>query len=207
MDNLQIESGQELNAIIARVPDWTGWLATFVINEEGQSVGTDGTSASLSNPTDLAFLISLRTKADVIVTTGATARAEKYKASRLAPIAFLTRNPDSLLALPAFTQPGPNKNILLTPKSETSAFLDSQSKLRDLGFKSFLFEGGRNSLNDLLEQTGEIELVLNIANTQNPMEVDSRIGLEKLFAKDHKAQLIDDFVAGDNRVTHWRITR
>lgn len=206
MDNLQIESGQELNKILGRVPDWTGWLATFVINEAGESVGADGTSASLSNPTDLALLISLRTKADVIVTTGATARAEKYKASRLAPIAFLSRDPHSLLSIPAFTQLGPNKNILLKTKSETSAFLDSQEQLQGLGYQSFLFEGGRGSLNALLEQTGQIELVLNIANVQNPTAVKSQIGLKKLFAQDYKAQLLDDFVAGENRVTHWRIT-
>ena len=189
-----------------RIAPWKGWLATFVVDAEGNYIGPDGTAKSLGNPLDLQLLIALRTACDVIVTTGATARAEQYRATRLAPILFLTRNPDSLIDLPAFESPGVHPNYLLDGENHENVFSESNSFLENRGFKSFLYEGGAVSLRDLLAQIGEIRLVVNVANQAAPEQVDIHLVLKTLLPKVGSSIVLDDVVIDQNRVTTWLIT-
>jgi riboflavin biosynthesis pyrimidine reductase len=55
-------------------------------------VGTDGTSRTISNENDRALLVHLRKLSDLIVTDAATASAEKYRASKWAPIEVWSRS-------------------------------------------------------------------------------------------------------------------
>lgn len=71
-----------------------GWRANFVIDEGGASFGASGDSSDVSNHVDRLLLGKLRSLADVIVTSGKTARAERYKSSKHAPIAIFTRTGD-----------------------------------------------------------------------------------------------------------------
>jgi hypothetical protein len=142
----------------------------------------------------------------VIVTTGATARAEQYRATRLAPILFLTRNPDSLIDLPAFESPGVHPNYLLDGENHENVFSESNSFLENRGFKSFLYEGGAVSLRDLLAQIGEIRLVVNVANQAAPEQVDIHLVLKTLLPKVGSSIVLDDVVIDQNRVTTWLIT-
>lgn len=206
MDVLNIDPGQEFNAFTQQLPSWSGWLATYVVDADGTYIGKDGTSASLGNAKDLQMLIALRSKADVIVTTGATARAEQYKASRLAPILFITRNPDSLKALPAFISPGRNPNLLLPTTPDRKAFRQADEYLKSLGYKTFLFEGGAKSLPVLIQEVGEIRIVLDVANQLQPELVKPKEVLDNLLVGEFKSEVLDDFVAGQNRVTSWLIT-
>lgn len=189
-----------------RIAPWKGWLATFVVDAEGNYIGPDGTAKSLGNPLDLQLLIALRTACDVIVTTGATARAEQYRATRLAPILFLTRNPDSLIDLPAFESPGVHPNYLLDGENHENVFSEANSFLENRGFKSFLYEGGAVSLRDLLAQIGEIRLVVNVANQAVPEHVDIHLVLKTLLPKVGSSIVLDDVVIDQNRVTTWLIT-
>lgn len=152
------------------------------------------------------MLIALRSKTDVIVTTGATARAENYRSSRFAPILFISRNPYSLLEIRAFKNPGPNKNLLLPKSDHVQVFLESQKYLTELGFESFLFEGGATSLSKLLAEVGQIRAVISVANLDKPGEVDPRMILEKLLPMVGIANIEDDFIAEKNRITVWSIS-
>lgn len=58
----------------------------MVVSNNGETVGADSTSRSISNDEDRAHLMSLRSLADIIVTDAATARRERYRASKFAPI-------------------------------------------------------------------------------------------------------------------------
>jgi riboflavin biosynthesis pyrimidine reductase len=77
-----------------------GWRVNFVVDQSGASFGTSGISLDISTELDRVLLGRLRSQADVIVTSGKTARAEKYKSSKHAPIAIFTTS-GNLDAVPA----------------------------------------------------------------------------------------------------------
>ncbi|MFM6977463.1 MAG: hypothetical protein ACKOWR_01930 [Micrococcales bacterium] len=64
----------------------SGVRANFVVDANGQFTGVTGSSRDLNNEVDLALLKKLRSLSDVIVTDAATARAERYRPSKWAPI-------------------------------------------------------------------------------------------------------------------------
>lgn len=206
MDLLNIPQGQELNVLSARIPEWNGWLATYVVDEAGNSIGASGTSKSIGNFLDLQLLIALRSKADAIVTTGATARAEQYKATRLAPILFLTKHANSLAEIPAFRKPGSNENLLLGTADDSELFISAQSLLATKGYAAFLYEGGTKTLGLMLGQLREFRLVLDVANLADPAELDPLLILHRLLPGSYDAKIEDDFATDENRVTTWLIS-
>lgn len=203
MRRIDVIAGQEFNQFVENMPAWTGWLATLVSSEAGLLVGHDGNSKGIGNRIDLQLLIALRSKADVICTTGATARAESYKASRFAPVAFLTKSRDSLREIPAVVEPGQHENIFLEPKRGFDAFEWSSAEMNDRGFTSILFEGGPSSLEALWKSDVPAQLVFSIANCREPEKVNVLKVLETALPWLKSHQLADDMVFGTNRVTRW----
>ncbi|MEN9955393.1 MAG: hypothetical protein RLY34_200 [Actinomycetota bacterium] len=207
-DNLRyvdVDPGQEFNAFAELVPVWAGWLATYVVDSNGRHVDENGSSANLGDSGDLSLLMSLREKADVIVTTGATARAENYRPSRFAPITVITKKPESLAELPLFVNPGTFTNQVFEPTQE-ALFSELTSYLNEQGYSRFLFEGGPSLLHSLSTQTGPISVILNIANVENQGSVDPKQLLLVLSPALKGATLLDDAVIGSNRVTRWSVT-
>lgn len=201
-------AGQEFNFFAEKLPDWEGWLATLVIDAQGNFVGLDGTSKSIGNHTDLQLLLALRSKASVIVTTGQTARAESYKPSRFAPIAIITRDPESLATLPLLENAGVHETLFLcSDQDEPEAFSEYEASLKSKGFGRVLFEGGPKSLASLLSSDLPATLVLSIANLPLDELSDSTTGdLVNLLTKvlpDNKLALLDAFQVGPNLVAIW----
>lgn len=60
----------------------------------GAAAGADGTSNTLTSPTDRALLGIIRAHADVVVVGAATVRAEGYQVPRLARLAIVTSSGD-----------------------------------------------------------------------------------------------------------------
>ncbi|MFM6971403.1 MAG: hypothetical protein ACKOWH_02290 [Rhodoluna sp.] len=145
-----------------------GWRAAIVLNANGEFIGRDGSSKSISNDSDRALLFELRSQSDVIVTTGKTARSEQYQSSKFAPIAFITRNPESLRNIPAFMVPGDFPNRILTSKNHDLNWLPDQ--IRELGFSRPLFEGGPDSLNQLIDSGVAIEIFASSTAPVQPQE-------------------------------------
>lgn len=203
MRHIEMVAGQEFNQFVENIPAWTGWLATLVSNEDGLLVGRDGNSKDIGNQVDLQLLMALRSKADVICTTGKTARAESYKASRFAPLAFLTKSRDSLSGIPAISEPGPHQNIFLDPLDGISTFSWANTELNNMGFVSILFEGGPSSLEELWLAHLPKQLVLSIADCRKAEDVDvlDVLGIALPWLDSH--ELVDDIVVGPNRVTRW----
>lgn len=197
-------SGQEFNFFAEKLANWQGWLASLVVDSNGNTVGSDGTSKTVGNQTDLQLLIALRSKTSLIVTTGKTARSEQYKASRFAPIAFITRDQGSLASIPAVDSPGNFENIFLTSsKPLPDAFSDFDSEVSKAGFSSILFEGGLETVAALLKSPLRLTLVLSIANVQVFDEANARKLLNQILPKWSDPQLQEAFGVGPNLVTIW----
>ncbi len=203
MRRIDLVAGQEFNQFVENIADWSGWLATLVSNEDGLLVGRDGNSKGIGNQVDLQLLMALRSKADVICTTGKTARAEAYKASRFAPLAFLTKSKESLKQIPALIEPGPHENIFLLPQDADNAFNWATGELKSKGLTRVLFEGGPSSLHALWTADLPIQLVFSIAKCKKVDEVDALEVLAKALPWLKSPELVDDIVIGPNRVTRW----
>lgn len=65
--------------------------ASLVCDEQGRTVSPLGSSKGLGNATDLELLIALRRQANVVLTSGATFRADEYRFPRSADLAVLSR--------------------------------------------------------------------------------------------------------------------
>jgi hypothetical protein len=204
VQTFNLASGQEFNFFAGKISNWKGWLASLVVDSRGNTFGSDGTSKSVGNQTDLQLLIALRSKAALIVTTGKTARSEQYKASRFAPIAFITKDHQSLASIPAVEEPGSFENIFLSSdKPLPNAFNDFDYELSGAGLPNFLFEGGLESLKSLLKSKLEVTLVLSIANVQDFDEPKALELLNKILPDWSNPQLQEAFYVGPNLVTIW----
>lgn len=81
-------------------PSIPGIRFNYVINATGTP--TENSDAD-SNELDRYFLRVIRSSSDLIITTGKTARSEELRASKLAPMAIITSQPNSL-QIPATEQ-------------------------------------------------------------------------------------------------------
>jgi riboflavin biosynthesis pyrimidine reductase len=98
---------------------WVGILSNHVITLNGEFAGEDGSSRSISHPTDRQLLIALRAKADLIVVDAATARAEQY------------RLPSSGAALAIFSRSGVFSGIPALEETTDKCFLFSSEAPKD----------------------------------------------------------------------------
>lgn len=203
MDLVSVSYGQEFNFYSERLPSWNGWLASMVLDSNGNHIGVDGTSKSISNSMDIHLLMALRAKSDVIVTTGKTARIEAYKASRFAPIAIVSRQPKPLDGIPAFSQTGDFKSIVLRSDGLELDFDELGRQLRTLGFNRFLFEGGPSTMSQLLRSDVASELVLSVVDVDASQKLEPRRIAETRLGLGPEFVLADDFLAERNRVTRW----
>jgi riboflavin biosynthesis pyrimidine reductase len=76
----------DLNVLLNQQSKFKGFRANFIATANAQFTGASGSSREISNNSDLALLKKLRSLSDLIVTDAATARAENYRPSKLAPI-------------------------------------------------------------------------------------------------------------------------
>jgi len=118
-----------------------GWRANFVIDDSGESFGANGDSSDVSNHVDRLLLGKLRSLADVIVTSGKTARTERYKSSKHAPIAIFTQN-GNLDSVPAIQGTQYFTPLVLT---QSSNLAEVESNLSDVDAKFLTFESDGSS--------------------------------------------------------------
>jgi riboflavin biosynthesis pyrimidine reductase len=105
-----------------------GWRVNFAVDQDGASFGLTGDSAGVSTQLDRLLLGKLRSLADVIVTSGETARKERYKSSKHAPIAIFSRT-GRLDMVPAIQGAQYFTPLVLTPSSRLE---DVESQLNDV---------------------------------------------------------------------------
>lgn len=113
-----------------------GWRVNLAIDASGKSFGESGRSVDVSSDLDRLLLGKLRSLADVIVTSGQTARVEKYRSSRHAPIAIFTKTGD-LDEVPAIQGTQYFTPLILTP---TVNIAEVESRLSDVDVQVLAFE-------------------------------------------------------------------
>jgi riboflavin biosynthesis pyrimidine reductase len=166
-----------------------GWRVNFAIDSSGRSYGETGVSADVSTELDRLLLGKLRSLSDVIVTSGLTARTERYRSSKHAPIAIFTASGD-LDDVPAIQGTQYFTPLVLTPQSKAA---EVEIRLSDVdvliipfehtngesgwpsavsaaihheGFQSPILESGLSTLSCFLQNNVVNEVCLSITNPQ-----------------------------------------
>lgn len=207
-----------------------GWRINFAIDASGTSFGENGSSIDISTELDRLLLGKLRSLADVIVTSGRTARAEKYRSSKHAPIAIFTNTGD-LDDVPAIQGTQYFTPLVLTPSSKT---LEVEGGLSDVdvhvlaydtpsdatawpasiasvlhreGFQSPILESGQSTLRQFLDKNVIEEVCLSVtypataAVSARELTVSN---LEKIFGPMHGFKLANLFTDGESTFSRWR---
>jgi hypothetical protein len=78
------------DALLAKYQPLVGVRLNIAVDADGSVAKESGSSDDVSNSLDRRLLAHLRSMSDVIVTSGATARAENLKSSQHAPIVVLS---------------------------------------------------------------------------------------------------------------------
>jgi riboflavin biosynthesis pyrimidine reductase len=184
-------SAEEQSWVIAREYGiCNGWRANFVIDQGGASFGISGDSSDVTNQVDRLLLGKLRSLSDVIVTSGKTARVERYKSSKYAPIAIFTRTGD-LDSVPAVQGTQYFTPLVLAPAAvldkveaelsdvdarfigfggieQTRAWpLEIVEVLRHEGFQSPILESGTSTIREFLDAHALDEFCLTVTAVKN----------------------------------------
>ena len=163
-------------------PRILGTRFNFVLNkQQSKSIKSD----SVSNELDRFFLKLIRSQSDLILTTGETARSEKLRASKHAPMAIITRNANSLDIPATNTNSAMPVIICSTQELETkfqnhslSHFNLKNSDLAAvisevteyLGAKSVVVESGLSTAAKLFENQWIDELCLTVVDAKDENE-------------------------------------
>lgn len=157
-------------------PRFLGIRFNYVVDAIDRTVTNSDVA---SNELDRYFLRVIRSSSDLIITTGKTARAERLRSSKVAPMAIITSQPDSL-NIPAIEEqsshpvyvcsevapklPFGNSNAKWLETSSASIaeiVLEVQAKLNS---KNPLLEIGIDSLRELASPNLVTEICLTVTN-------------------------------------------
>jgi riboflavin biosynthesis pyrimidine reductase len=208
-----------------------GWRVNFAMDSSGNSFGITGSSSDVSNDLDRQLLGKLRALSDVIVTSGKTARAEKYRSSKHAPIAIFTSSGD-LDAVPAIQGTQYFTPTVLTPQSRQAsveealsdvdvrvlAFEDQGNSgkwpvaieeiIRHEGYQSPILESGQSTLREFIENGIVSEICLSITNSASSA-VSARdlsaSNLENVFGSIEGFALRNLFTDGRTTFSRWAL--
>ena len=108
-----------------------------MVNDAGEVANVDGTSAGIGNSTDKDLLAALRSHSEIVLTSGKTARADRYRMPKTADLAVLTRAGVDELQL----QPKPGQRLIILSDAKTS-YLSALDQLKDLGYRNVHVEYG-----------------------------------------------------------------
>lgn len=122
--------------------------ASFVVDKNGLTVNELGNSSGLGNATDLALLRALRANAEVVFTSGLTARADSYRMPKTADLAIFTRAGVDNLEL----DPAEGKKLSLIGPDRAASYSEALEELRRLGYRKIQLEFGLMGFAELLKQ-------------------------------------------------------
>ena len=155
--------------------------ASLVVDNLGSAIGAYGNSRGIGNETDHKLLLWFRGKAEVVLTSGATAIVEDYKMPSSCDLALLTRRNEQSFSI----DPNDRKLIFLH-----GHYFEGVEQLQELGYRRIHTEFGPSGFVEL-SQHSEVNCFLS-SRTNNGLE---------LFASKHKLgirrrlELPDLFVA------------
>ena len=129
--------------------------ASLVATQDGQFSGIDGTSNSVSNPVDRAWLAALRRNSEVVLTSGETFRAENYRMPKVADLAVLSRVGVSSDHL----QPKAGQRLHLL--GELYSYVEAVVELKRRGYRRIHVEFGPTGMRDLIASKIGISVMLS----------------------------------------------
>jgi riboflavin biosynthesis pyrimidine reductase len=205
-----------------------GWRLNFAVNQAGEAFGQDGTSGGVSNGLDRLVMGKLRSQSDLIVTSGATARAERYKSSKHARIAIITRTGD-LDSVPAVQGSQFFTPLIITNAEnfdsvekalndvdvEVVSYGEATSMLDPLkivelvagsGYQSPILESGASLSREFIHAGVVKEVCLTISKTAKEAFSARSVSpsmLRALFGSDANFGLVDMLVTNENIFTRW----
>lgn len=139
-----------------------GVRLNMVVDESLRFTGSDHSSRSITNPTDKALLIHLRSISDLVITDAATAFAESYKQSKLVPIDVWSESAN-FRGLDAIVQDA-------TKKPMTFSRIDNPAEAlgeRSAGGAAILLETGPTLTRKIAELDLIDEVCLTVSNVHN----------------------------------------
>lgn len=165
-----------------------GVRASFAASETGSFVDEQGSSRGISNPSDYEVHMRLRSQAEMILTTGATARAENYRSSKFAPIWVVTGKPNEVRTLPLFTDESVFENRTFDSFPAALGEASSEDK------KRILYEGGASSWLELSKVLPKWQLVLSAPSATGLHSAEEHLNLANAVANfEHNGQLVRVF--------------
>jgi riboflavin biosynthesis pyrimidine reductase len=205
-----------------------GWRLNFAVNQAGEAFGQDGTSEGVSNGLDRLVMGKLRSQSDLIVTSGATARAERYKSSKHARIAIITRTGD-LDRVPAVQGSQFFTPLIITDIEHfdsveqalndvdvevvsygEAASLFAPLKIEELvagsGYQSPILESGASLSREFIQAGVVKEICLTISKSAKEAFSARSVSpsmLRGLFGSEANFRLVDMLVTNENIFTRW----
>lgn len=148
----------QLAALVAESFD-SALVHSIALDSAGNFYGEDQSSKSISDASDYEWLMFLRSKVDLIVTSGKTFRAESYRQSRFCPIVVISRT------------------VSQTIDSDTSRFPISFSTLEDCidlikRSGKVLLESGPNLAVELASRGKDIVIALSCPRAISEIEIE-----------------------------------
>lgn len=138
----------ELQALISQ----SSITASFVVGQVGEVAGPEQNSSGLSNQTDRQLLRAIRSNAEIVLTSGKTARLEHYKMPRTADLAIFTTHGISELEL----VPKAGQELVVIGPDKAKNYRQAFDYLKLLGYKRIQLEfgpAGFEALRDLVDLT------------------------------------------------------
>ena len=138
-----------------------------MVSELGQHTGPDGTSKSLGGQADFEWFVSLRNRAEVILTSGLTYEVEQYRMPKNSALAIFSRNSEK--------RRFPAEAVRISDE-DARDYQEAFSSLRDKGFQSVHCEFGATGFVEL-SRSAAIESYLSSASLKG---IESFTGVHKL---------------------------
>jgi len=113
-----------------------------VVSPEGAFVGANGASTGIGNRTDFELLMHLRSRSDVVLTSGVTARMERYRHPTTADLAVFTRGPK-------FVPFGGTGNSVVHIPAEVEDYSSAVAYLQAQGYEAIHTEFGATGFSAL----------------------------------------------------------
>jgi hypothetical protein len=126
--------------------------ASFVVDPLGSVVTEAGSSKGLGNESDLRILKTLRQHAEVVLTSGLTARIERYRMPAAADLAIFTEAGISDLAL----APKPGQHLVILSPPDIPSYESALERLLS-SYSTVHVEFGPQGFREVL---GRIDLVV-----------------------------------------------
>jgi riboflavin biosynthesis pyrimidine reductase len=119
-------------------------VTASLVSRSGQLIDSEGTSKEISWPEDKLLLSALRRNAEVVLTTGKTARAENIRMPKTAKLAVISNSGDLSGTRLEATNPD---LLMLSGSVDSSEYIEH---LESLGFRRLHVEYGPSTLKQSL---------------------------------------------------------